>query len=497
MRLVQKLSLAFVLTTGAIIAVSGAIRAQREVAVLDFDRVRDHRIIGRAIGAAIAAVWHSDGEARALAVLDLANVPDGRVHMRWVWLEGGPPGLHTAFDLAIVEATPVGEAITRVVPPAPGASEEAMRYTYVPLAVDRYRRGALELSESLGGQQRFTHRVVMETLVATFILALASAGLSALLGIWIVGRPVQALAAKARRVGQGDFSAPLHLPQKDELGELSREMNTMCERLVVLHERVEAETREKMAARDQLRHADRLNTVGKLASGIAHELGTPLNVVGARAQMIADGDTSLTETHDYAMVIIEATAKMTRIIRQLLDFARRKPVARTEARTPCALASLARHTLELLGPLAGKHGVTLALDLDAAEGREVLVRADGGALEQALTNLVVNAVQAMAAVPRGGTVRVVVREEVREPPSSVGGAAALCAAVSVIDEGAGIADEAIPHVFEPFFTTKDVGEGTGLGLAVSYGIIKEHGGWIAVESRVGLGTTFSVFLPTP
>jgi two-component system NtrC family sensor kinase len=491
MRLVQKLSLAFILSTSTIIAVGGGVRAQRELGFLEFDRMRDHHLIGRALGAAIAAVWHSDGEKRALAVLEQSNVPNGRVHMRWIWLEGGPPEMHTAFDLAAVESTPVGETITRIVNDAAG---EGMRYTYVPLAVDPRRRGALELSESLVGQQRYTHRVIMDTLWTTVVLVLVSAGLSTLLGVWIVGRPMRSLAEKARRVGQGDFTGPLHLSQKDELNDLAREMNTMCDRLVLAHERVEEETGKKISVQDQLRHADRLNTVGKLASGIAHELGTPLNVVSARAQMIADAETTPAETLDYARVIVQATERMTRIIRQLLEFARRKG---TDKAT-CALGALARRTLDMLDPLAAKRSVRLVLRRDGrgddatVADQDVLVDADASALEQVFTNLVVNAVQSMR---HPGVVTVTVGEDRRAPPLFVGGEPSLYAHVHVRDEGEGIREEDLSHVFEPFFTTKDVGEGTGLGLSVAYGIVQDHGGWLSAESVIGKGSTFSVYLP--
>ena len=481
MRLVQKLSLAFIVSTSGILAIGGAVRAQREVGVLEFDRLRDHHLIGRALGAAIAAVWSSDGQARALAVLEKANLPSGRVRMRWVWLEGAPAEVAPAFDVHAIEATPLGDTITRVVPTA---TAEAMRFTYVPLAVDAHRRGALELSESLTGQERFTHRVIVDTLLTTLVLALVSAGLSLWLGVWIVGRPVRALAEKARRVGQGDFEGPLHLAQKDELGELSREMNTMCDRLVLAHERVEQEMAKKTAAEEQLRHADRLTTVGKLASGIAHELGTPLNVVSARAQMIAGSETSPAETLEYATVIVEASERMTRIIRQLLEFAR----PRRADKALCVLEALASRTLDMLRPLAVKRDVELKL---VATG-ETLAFADAAAVEQVMTNLVINAVQSMT---RAGVVTVLVSKERTTPPAFVGGPPLEVAALRVTDEGAGIKKEHLAHVFEPFFTTKDVGEGTGLGLSVAYGIVQDHGGWIDVESREGKGTTFTVYLP--
>lgn len=486
MRIIQKLSLAFILTTGTIVAIGGAIRAPRELAVLEYDRVRDHRLMGRAVGSAIAAVWRSDGEAKALAVLERANGVDSRVRMRWVWLEGAKAET-PAIDPSLVLSTPTGDSITRTVESdGTAANPYGMRYTYVPLPVDRSRRGALELAESLAGQQRFTHRVVTETFVTTLILVLASAALSTLLGVWLIGRPMRALADKARRVGQGDFAGPLVLPQRDELGELAREMNTMCEQLVSAHAQVAEETAQKQKAQEQLRHADRLSTVGKLAAGLAHELGTPLNVVSGRAQMILGGDTTETERADYARVIIDATDKMTRIIRQLLEFGRRK----IPKKASCSLGALVDKTLEMLAPLASKRQVELVRD-PASKG-DIALDADASALEQVLMNLVVNAVQAME---KPGQVRVGLFEESATPPGVAFGAPVQCAVLSVADGGHGIPESDLAHVFEPFFTTKDVGEGTGLGLSVAYGIIQEHGGWIDVTSEVGKGSTFRVALP--
>jgi two-component system NtrC family sensor kinase len=132
----------------------------------------------------------------------------------------------------------------------------------------------------------------------------------------------RAISAKARRIGEGDFSGPLRLPSKDELAMLVAEMNAMCERLAMAARRVGEETRSRIAVVNQLRHADPLTTVGKLASGLAHELGTPLNVIEARSDMIASGETSLEESRDYARVIRQASERMTALVRQLLDFAR-------------------------------------------------------------------------------------------------------------------------------------------------------------------------------
>ena len=121
-----------------------------------------------------------------------------------------------------------------------------------------------------------------------------------------------------------------------------------------------------------------------------------------------------------------------------------------------------------------------------------MLEVDAGQLQQALTNLIVNGMQAMK---QGGVLRVRLGRERALPPADLGGPEAEWVRLDVRDEGEGIAPEVLPHVFEPFFTTKDVGEGTGLGLSVSYGLIRDHGGWISVSSEPGRGSCFSIFLP--
>jgi signal transduction histidine kinase len=125
-------------------------------------------------------------------------------------------------------------------------------------------------------------------------------------------------------------------------------------------------------------------------------------------------------------------------------------------------------------------------------GAPVLARADQGQLEQALTNFVLNGIQAM---PQGGTLRVGVSTRRTRPPAEPGGPEGEYLTLTVTDEGEGISRENVLRIFEPFFTTKGVGQGTGLGLSVAYGIVSEHGGWIDVESQVGSGSRFTIHLP--
>jgi signal transduction histidine kinase len=269
------------------------------------------------------------------------------------------------------------------------------------------------------------------------------------------------------------------------MGELAGEMNAMCERLLKAKERIEAETGARIAALDQLRHADRLSTVGKLASGLAHELGTPLNVVVGRARMIQSGEAQGDEARTCAGIVVAQSENMTRIIRQLLDFARRRRPTKSQE----DLARIGRQTLSMLAPMSQKKGLTVDF---VANGEPALAQVDAAQVQQALTNLVVNAIQA---APEGGSVAVGVTAERAQPPPDMGGEATTCWRLYVKDDGAGIKAEALDHLFEPFYTTKGVGEGTGLGLSVAYGIVREHGGWIGVETQVGKGSCFSIWLP--
>ena len=123
-----------------------------------------------------------------------------------------------------------------------------------------------------------------------------------------------------------------------------------------------------------------------------------------------------------------------------------------------------------------------------------MVQLDDGGLDQAVTNLVVNAIHAMS---QPGRVTLSVEMKRVTPPADLGGGPGDYLRLAVNDQGSGIAPDVLPHIFEPFFTTKDVGEGTGLGLSVSYGIVRDHGGWITVDSAPGRGSTFSIYLPPP
>jgi signal transduction histidine kinase len=321
-------------------------------------------------------------------------------------------------------------------------------------------------------------RAIVRELGAVLAIAVAAGIAAALFGVVLVGRPVQKLVEHARRVGTGELSARTEVKGNGELGELAREMNLMCEQLV------EAQN-AKLKAIEELRHAERLNTVGKLASGLAHELGTPLNIISLRAKAIAAGRATGEQARDSARSIAEQATRMTELVRQLLEFARR----RTPERTAVALEHVIAKTADFLNAVFSKAKVRIETHREASSD---VVTGDASQLQQIVTNLFMNAVHAM---PRGGVIAVDIDAVEATPPADRGEASGPFLRVRVRDEGTGIPRDLLPHVFEPFVTTKEVGEGTGLGLSVCYGIARDHSGWIEVESDLGRGSTFSVFLP--
>ncbi len=346
-------------------------------------------------------------------------------------------------------------------------------------------RGVLTLQETLAAEEEYVHDTVVRTVIMTLFLVSICLGVLAVAGWIFIERPMNTLLAGVDRIGLGDLTEPIALRQRDELGALADALDRMSLQLRELQEERDAAAEAKLAALEQLRHADRLTTVGKLAAGIAHELGTPLNVVSGRAKMISRNQSEGEVAVSDARIIVAQVERMAAIVRQLLDFARhRKP-----ARAHHALQSLCEQALDVLQPLAKKSDVELVLDPESIAVRS---NVDAGQLQQVLTNLIMNGIQAHH---DGGTVTVCVSVSTTPHPPGVEGPVGAHPCISVSDEGQGITEDVREQLFEPFFTTKDVGFGTGLGLSVAHGIIQEHGGWIEVESEPPQGSRFAIHLP--
>lgn len=485
MKLGAKLTTFILAAMILVFSVRGYQAARGQMAVAERRARENALLVGRALRPALVEIWGQEGPTVALEMLSYAADKVRRIQqleLRFVQLSGsGKPAARPL--VAMGRLANLGPDEERVFVERVAGSETLL--TYLSVAVRGQVVGALEVAGSLTERDKEFRAELLQILGRTMLAASAAFAAVVVAGFYFVGRPMRRLVAKARRIGAGDLSEPLDLKQRDEVGELAREMNQMCERLGAAQARLQEETQRRLDTSEQLRHADRLTTVGKLASGVAHELGTPLNVVSGRAKMIVRGQVQGAELTESAQAIVDQAERMTNIIKQLLGFARRRqPQHRRES-----LRGVVDRTLALLAPMAQKSNVECKV---VHAEPEAMAEIDVSLIEQALTNLIVNAIQAM---PKGGLLTIRSSEEVVSPPAGVSEPAGTYAVVHVEDTGMGMNSEQLRHAFEPFFTTKDVGSGTGLGLSVAHGIVRDHDGWITASSAVDKGSRFSIYLP--
>lgn len=235
-------------------------------------------------------------------------------------------------------------------------------------------------------------------------------------------------------------------------------------------------TEERALARS-LHHAEKLAAIGRLAGGVAHEINNPLGGILAFTQILRRDDVSEEERRDYLLEIERSALRCKAIVESLLRFARQNP---STQRGPLDLNEVVREALRFVNYKFAVQGVEILQRLDPALP---LVLGNSNQLEQVLVNLLSNAFDAVASVGGTGRIEIGTRCEGEQVLLEVG------------DSGPGIAEGVAAKLFDPFFTTKEEGKGTGLGLAVTYAIVREHGGTITATSRREGGALFTVALP--
>lgn len=298
------------------------------------------------------------------------------------------------------------------------------------------------------------------------VVALVAVTLAAgvLLGTAYITRPLATVLDGISHVRAGDFRSLVPLAHHDEIGALVDQFNAMVDTLAEARQRIDQETEARLRLERGLQDIDKMVTIGQLSAGLAHEIGSPLQVLSARASALATRSAD-PETRRQAEILVEQTERITRIVDQLLSFGRRRP----PVIAPRDLARPVRTVLELLDGEARRRGVALEL---AVDGGDHTIEADEDQLQQIVLNLVRNA---LAATPSGG--RITVRIEAAPDPAQV--------RLVIRDTGPGIPPELQGRLFEPFFTTRAAEGGTGLGLAVVRAIVTDHGGAITASSERG------------
>lgn len=267
------------------------------------------------------------------------------------------------------------------------------------------------------------------------------------------------------------------LPEEVQLLEILAPQVALAIRNARLYAELEQRMRQQAEAEARLLQSARLAAIGEMAAGVAHELNNPLTTVSGFVELVLEDLPSDAPWREDLTLVLKEARRAQGIVRRLLDFAR--PTDTT--RLPTDLNALLEESLELVRNMLRTQGVQLELALDEDLP---LVYAAPGPIKQVFLNLLNNALQAM---PQGGRLRIVSGVRAHEGRPGV--------FVQVQDTGVGIPAEVLPRIFDPFFTTKPPGEGTGLGLAVSYAVVRQHDGALLVESQEGEGSTFTVWLP--
>ena len=244
---------------------------------------------------------------------------------------------------------------------------------------------------------------------------------------------------------------------------------------------------EQRLLEEQLRQSQKMDAIGQLAGGVAHDFNNLLMVIQGNASLALMSEQPEHEVRAIFQDILAATERASALTGQLLAFSRRQPMQARELNVNTVVGEVGR----MLERLIGEHITLRTLFTSEA----TIVHADTAMIEQVLLNLAVNARDAM---PQGGMLTLstnVVSGRDRPGGMPLEARAEVYVRIDVSDTGTGIGADSLPHIFEPFFTTKEVGKGTGLGLATAFGIAQQHGGWLSVESEVGRGSTFSLFIP--
>ncbi|MCF7973053.1 MAG: cache domain-containing protein [Phycisphaerae bacterium] len=312
-------------------------------------------------------------------------------------------------------------------------------------------------------------RAVAMFLGITLVGMLAALLVSTLLSKSIL-QPIRDLVSASGRWAKGDFDYQIKITRRDEIARLEETFNFMASSLKERDDRLRDYTDQ------QIMKSERLATIGQLAAGVAHEINNPLGTISLYAQMVLDDLEEDPESCRQSLeTILKQTNRAGRIVKDLLEFAHQSD----PELAPVNINDVLKKAMAVTTPPAELQNVQWLTDLSPALPA---LQGDSDKLEQVFVNIIMNALQAM---PEGG--QLTVRTGMAEGHA--------CVEVEISDTGCGIPQAHLSKLFDPFFTTKRTGEGTGLGLSVTLGIVQKHGGQIDVTSQVGKGSTFTIKLP--
>jgi len=321
----------------------------------------------------------------------------------------------------------------------------------------------------------FTGIAALCTVILLIILFFITSGIT---------DPLRRMVLATNRIAQGDLNHQVRIGFRDEVGQLAHSFNQMTENLKLANEnliqwgktlekRVEERTKELREMQDYLLQSEKLRSLGKMAAGVAHEINNPLTSILINTHLMLEKLEKRHEFYENLSLIAEETSRCTQIVKGLLEFARQNPPQKAHTN----INELIDRTTQLLENQASFQNVRIVKELDPSLPT---IKLDRNKIQQVFWNLMLNACEAM---PKGG--QLTISDSLSADGKRI--------EVRFADSGVGIPRENVNKLFDPFFTTKSTG--TGLGLAVSYGIIQQHDGRIEVKSEVGRGTVFTLSFP--
>jgi two-component system NtrC family sensor kinase len=343
-----------------------------------------------------------------------------------------------------------------------------------------------EMSLALLDEAKLKQGLALTAYVIIFITAI-----SFVLGIIlykIVSKPVSELTHGMEKVAAGNFDYTVPINSEDEMGILAKTFNAMTKDIKeardqrerwtqTLEEEIAKKTEEIQRTHSSMLQTEKLASLGRMAAGIAHEINNPLTGIVTFSHLMKDNFAQDSPEANDLNVIIEQAERCSKIIKNLLTFARATPSEKGEAN----INDVLNRTIYMIKNQAKFHNIKFNIDMDK---EPFITYGDASQFQQIFLNMLINAADAMN---ERGTITIATRSTSVEGKPYV--------EIEFTDTGGGIKEEDMPKLFEPFFTTKPVDKGTGLGLSVSHGIVKHYGGQIDVKSTVGKGTTFFVRLP--
>lgn len=305
----------------------------------------------------------------------------------------------------------------------------------------------------------------------------------------IVVKPIHKLLKMTEEYKEGDMIPSLGEASRNEIGHLSYSLNIMLKRLEENKKELKAHisslenaNKELQQAQNEIIRSEKLASVGRLAAGIAHEIGNPIGIILGYLELINRNESTEEEKKEFVNRIESEITRINQTIRHLLDFSRPSTGKPEETH----VHDLIMNTIDILEPQPMMEGIPIRLELNASDDT---ILADPGQLQQAFLNIIMNAADALAGknISKDNGFDGILTINTGNIKDSI--------ELRFMDNGPGIPEEELIHVFDPFYTTKDPGKGTGLGLSVSYRIVEGLGGTIRAESTVGKGTTVIIALP--